>query len=119
MSFSFFFSAPFLFSNILVCSHLNAFISQLLSRLTKINTVDPVFDFPYIIQLEMILHVLSSVYKDNLSLLIYILATGIERYHKKRHGLSISTSIFCSLFSNIYNTIELYYGSESKELLKY
>ncbi|OAD71992.1 hypothetical protein PHYBLDRAFT_164603 [Phycomyces blakesleeanus NRRL 1555(-)] len=41
----------------------------------KMNTVDPVFDFPYIIQLEMTLHVLSSVYKDNLSLLIYILAT--------------------------------------------
>ncbi|OAD69737.1 hypothetical protein PHYBLDRAFT_66048 [Phycomyces blakesleeanus NRRL 1555(-)] len=68
----------------------------------KMNTVDPVFDFPYIIQLEMTLHVLSSVYKDNLSLLIYILATGIERYHKERYGLSISTSIFCSLFSNIF-----------------
>ncbi|OAD67049.1 hypothetical protein PHYBLDRAFT_174757 [Phycomyces blakesleeanus NRRL 1555(-)] len=75
----------------------------------KMNTVDPVFDFPYIIQLEMILHVLSSVYKDNLSLLIYILATvkdiirNAMDYQYQHLFFACSFSIFIMYFFSVDN----------------
>ncbi|OAD71080.1 hypothetical protein PHYBLDRAFT_171138 [Phycomyces blakesleeanus NRRL 1555(-)] len=94
---------------ILICSHLNAFISQSLSRLTKMNTVDPIFDSPYIIQLEMTLHILSSVYKDNLSLLIYILATvkdiirNAMDYQYRHLFFACSFPIFTMYFFSVDN----------------